>query len=99
MISGDDDYFSSDLDVTTLDATFGRINKPILISPSENDEMVPPAVDKHSLLQRWIQASPNGLISQLSGLNPGADHTLSTLNAQQWFAERLVEFLRSLGGV
>jgi len=97
--SGDDDYFSSDINDKALHAKFDRINRPTLILPSENDEMVPQDVDKRALLRRWMQASTMGLASQLSELVPGADHTLSTVESQRWFADRVVRFLGSLNGV
>lgn len=58
--------------------------------------MVPSAVDKQLLLRKWVKASPNGLVNQLSDLVPSADHTLSALEAQQWFAERVLRFLEGL---
>ena len=132
VYSGDDDYFSPDLDDATLAATFGKINKPTLIMPSEYDEMIPDFVHINGqirkwfqastaglesqltgdcvakvprtalidgLLQRWSHASPAGMVSQLSGPVPKADHTLSAVEPQRWFAERVVQFLRSLDGV
>ncbi|KAL2129040.1 hypothetical protein VTI74DRAFT_8314 [Chaetomium olivicolor] len=50
---GDDDYFSSDLPDSTLAATFGQVDKPLLLLPAGEDEMVPPGVDKKALLGRW----------------------------------------------
>lgn len=95
--SGDDDYFSSDLDDATLLETFSKINKPTLILPSENDEMIPPTVDKQALLWRWIQASSartsHGLVSPLSELVPGADHALTAEASQQWVAARVLAWL------
>ncbi|KAJ4339157.1 hypothetical protein N0V95_007842 [Ascochyta clinopodiicola] len=93
---GDDDYFSSDLEDSRISKTFGAMDKQTLILPSEKDEMVPPAVEKQALLERWIQASPANLVSKLSSLVPDADHTVSTLESQQWFAEKVVRFLGSL---
>jgi hypothetical protein len=84
---GDHDYFSSDISGATLGGSFGKLNKPTLLLPLENDEMVPESVDKQVLLQRWIQASPEGLVDYLSGLNPGADHELSEAGMQKWFPE------------
>jgi hypothetical protein len=95
---GDDDYFSSDLDDTTLVKTFGKLKKPTLIMSSENDEMVPQNVDKVALLRRWTDAAPTGLVSDLSGINPGADHGLSGEEAREWFADRAMRFLHTLGG-
>jgi hypothetical protein len=93
---GDDDYFSSDLDDAILLKTFGRLGKPTLIMPSENDEMVPQSVDKVGLLRKWTDAALRGVVSDLSGINPGADHGLSGEEVQKWFADRVVRFLCTL---
>jgi hypothetical protein len=93
---GDDDFFSSDLDENTLKELFGKLDKPTLIMPSENDEMVPGYVEKAVLLQRWKDAAPSGIVSDLSGINPGADHELSGEEMQKWFVERVMGFLGSL---
>jgi hypothetical protein len=93
---GDDDFFSSDLSDATLRGSYGKLDKPTLIVPSENDEMVPSTVDKQALLRRWIEASPKGLVSELSGLNPGADHEMSEVGMQEWFAARVIRFLMAL---
>jgi hypothetical protein len=58
--------------------------------------MVPSTVDKETLLRRWIDAAGQGIVSELSSLNPGADHTLSEIDAQEWFATRVLLFLSSL---
>lgn len=93
---GDDDYFSDDLEDVILATTFGQINRPTLIIPSENDEMMPSMFPKRSLLSKWIQAAPDGLVSQLSDIVPAADHTLSADVSRRWFTERVVQFLGSL---
>lgn len=93
---GDDDFLSSDLDENELKEFFGKLNKPTLIMPSEKDEMVPGSVDKAALLQRWKGAAPVGVVSELSGINPGADHEMSGEEMQQWFVERVMGFLGSL---
>ncbi|KAJ8114259.1 hypothetical protein OPT61_g3812 [Boeremia exigua] len=76
---GDDDYFSDDLDDAGLATTFGRISRPTLIMPSENDEMMPSAFPKQVLLQRWIRASPGGLSN--SELPPFSTQLSSLLTA------------------
>jgi hypothetical protein len=91
---GDDDFFSSDLDDETLAKKFGNLSRPTLIMPSENDEMVPQTIDKWDLLQRWTHAAPDGMVSDLSGLNPGADHALSEDRSQRWFVERVIDFVK-----
>lgn len=80
---GGDEIFSSDLDDAILTGTFGKLDKPTLIMMSENDEMVPPSVDKQELLNKWIRAAPEGVVSELSGINPEADHILSEERAQK----------------
>lgn len=94
--SGDDDYFSSDLPDARLAATFGRLDKPVLLMPAGEDEMVPPSVDRKALLARWMSFCRAGLASELSGLIPGADHVVSQPEAQQWVAERVGAFLESI---
>ena len=94
--SGDDDYFSSDLDDATLAQTFGRIDKPTLILPSGEDESVPLTVDKAALLARWVQACPEGVASSESAINPGADHTLSEEGMREWTADKVILFLQAL---
>ncbi len=96
MNSGDDDYFSDDLDDARIATTFGKINRPTLIMPSENDEMMPSTFPKKELLQAWSRASQSKLVSPLSDIVPEADHTLSEFKSQRWFAERVVRFLKSL---
>lgn len=76
-------------------AAFGGIDKPVLILPAGDDEMVPPAVDRKALLERWAGAC-NGAASGLSGFVPGADHVLSGAESQAWVAARVEAFLGSL---
>jgi pimeloyl-ACP methyl ester carboxylesterase len=93
---GDDDLFSSDIDDGKLVDIFAGLTKPALILMSEKDEMVPQTVDKVELLGRWIEAAPAGVVSELSGVNPEADHELSGEGAREWFVERVLGLLRGL---
>jgi hypothetical protein len=93
---GDDDLFSSDIDDGKLVDIFSGLTKPALILMSGKDEMVPQTVDKVELLGRWIEAAPAGVVSELSGVNPGADHELSGEGAREWFVERVLGLLREL---
>ncbi|GAB1309973.1 UPF0619 GPI-anchored membrane protein [Madurella fahalii] len=93
---GDDDYFSSDLPESTLSATFGRIDKPVLITPAGDDEMVPPRVRKKDLLGRWVSLCKTGIASELSGLIPCANHVVSQPEAQKWLADRVRQFLETI---
>lgn len=94
--SGDDDYFSSDLPDAKLSAIFGRVDKPVMIMPAGEDELVPPTVDRVALLKRWTSFCRPGVVSKLSGLIPGGDHVVSQAHAQSWVSERVVAFLRSV---
>jgi hypothetical protein len=71
------------------------VDKPVLILPAGEDEMVPPTVDRPALLERWAAAC-NGAASGLSGFVPGADHVVSGAEAQAWVAGRVEEFLGTL---
>jgi hypothetical protein len=60
------------------------------------DEMVSLTVDKEALLGRWTSSCKPGIASELSGLVPGADHSVTKPDAQGVVAERVVAFLGSL---
>lgn len=75
-VNGDDDYFSSDLSDERLEGTFGKINKPVLILYSGQDEYVPPHVDKQKLLDRWLSFIPHGMASPECKVVPGATHRI-----------------------
>jgi pimeloyl-ACP methyl ester carboxylesterase len=89
--SGDDDYFSSDLDARREAEIWSRFDKPFLVLHSAEDEYVPPELDKEALVARW--AGVNGRMSRLSGCIPGANHTVDSDAARGWFARTVVEFL------
>ncbi|VBB71391.1 Putative protein of unknown function [Podospora comata] len=93
---GAEDYFASDISDEVLADKFGRVDKPLLILPAEKDEMVPGSVDKQLLLERWSTAAPKGVVSELSGFIPDADHVVSSSEAQKWLAERVAKFLSSI---
>ncbi|KAK7415109.1 hypothetical protein QQX98_006141 [Neonectria punicea] len=91
---GDDDYFSEDLDDETVSKYWKRFQKPVLALHSSNDEYVPERVDQAVLNKRYRDANP--MVSSLSGLIPGACHTVAEPEAQEWFARRIAEFLGTL---
>ncbi|OAG07604.1 DUF1749-domain-containing protein [Paraphaeosphaeria sporulosa] len=93
---GDDDYFSVDLDEATINAKFGRVDRSIILLPGEEDELVPPSVNKKELLDRWVQACPEGTVSELSGLVPEADHEISKPEAQEKVCDLIQGFLDAL---
>lgn len=91
---GDDDYFSSDLDDETVARVWGRFKKPVLVLHSDEDEFVPDSVDKAAMNSKYRNA--NSAVSPLSGLIPGADHAVAKSEAQEWVADRVAEFVRTL---
>ncbi|KAH6875972.1 hypothetical protein BKA58DRAFT_132402 [Alternaria rosae] len=96
-VGGDDDFFSSDLPLSTLQSTFGTLDKPTLILMSEKDEMVPSTVDKEALLKRWVGTIPDGLASKQCQVIPfDADHELSGNEAMRYFIETVVRFLEEV---
>lgn len=68
----------------------------MLILPAGDDEMVPPTVDRQALLGRWMAACRAGVASDLSEFIPGADHSVTSVEAQEWVAERVAVFLGRL---
>jgi hypothetical protein len=97
-ISGDDDYFSSDLSDTKLTDIWGKVCQPVLVVPSGKDEYVPSHINVEHLIERWkgFCQAPGG-ISALSGLIPEANHTVDQPDSQEWIATRVVKFLEELG--
>jgi hypothetical protein len=95
-VGGDDDFFSSDLSDEVLEGSFGKLEKPTLVLVAGQDEMVPGWVDKEELLGRWVDKA-RGRVSELSGINPGADHEMKSEEAMEWMVERVVGFLAELG--
>ena len=95
-VGGDDDFFSSDLPASTLESTFGKINKSTLIVLSGKDEMVPPTIDKVALLKKWVDAMPEGLASKQSVVLPHAHHELTMDLGYQPFMDKVYKFLKEL---
>lgn len=97
-LNGDDDYFSSDFSDSTLQTTFGHLEKPTLILMSEKDEMMPDSVDKKALLERWIEKIPEGRASKHCWIIPHADHALETGGgwALRAFSGSICKFLNDM---
>lgn len=92
--SGDDDYFSSDLEDKQVREYWGRFKKPALVLHSEKDEFVPEHIDQVALSKRYKEAGP--MVSPLSDLIPNTGHTVLNDDARQWLAERVAQFLETL---
>ncbi|RYP79230.1 hypothetical protein DL771_000208 [Monosporascus sp. 5C6A] len=93
---GEDNYFSPDLPDDVAAGFWKRIDKPILILHSGQDEFVPKSVDKDALVKHWTTYCRPGIASELSGTIPGANHRVEEPDAQQWLAET-VKVLHSTG--
>lgn len=93
-ISGDDDYFSSDLEDDKVKRYWGRFHKPVLVLHSGKDEFVPKSIDQEALNKRYRDANP--MVSSLSGLIPNTGHTVEEDEARGWLAVRVGKFLETL---
>jgi pimeloyl-ACP methyl ester carboxylesterase len=74
---------------------WSRFDKPVMALHSAEDEFVPAHLDKQAVINKWKTAGKQ--VSSLSGLIPGASHTVAALDAQEWLARRVAEFVSSLG--
>jgi pimeloyl-ACP methyl ester carboxylesterase len=92
--SGDDDYFSADLENDKVRRYWARFEKPVLVLHSGEDEFVPKSIDQVALNKRYQDASP--MVSRLSGLIPGTGHAVEDDAAREWLAARTAEFLETL---
>ncbi|KAK0722864.1 hypothetical protein B0T26DRAFT_674511 [Lasiosphaeria miniovina] len=95
-VGGDDDFFSSDLPDDKVAAIWGGLRQPVLIVPSGEDEFVAGHIDVPQLVVKWKKACAPGIASDLSGLIPGANHSVDSPDAQEWLADRVVRFLAAL---
>ncbi|KAK9476863.1 hypothetical protein V1514DRAFT_335606 [Lipomyces japonicus] len=96
---GDDDFFSSDLDDHDLQATFGKVNVPLLVLYSGADQFVPDTVDKKELVSRWRNVTPANAWSKHGGIIEGATHAIdedSKPGARQQAIGKIVLFLSEL---
>lgn len=64
--------------------------------PSAEDEHVPKTIDFEKLVSRWKAFCAPSVASELSGLIPGANHTVDQAEAQEWVADRVVRFLEGV---
>lgn len=92
--SGNDDYFSSDLDQDVVSKVWGRFDKPFLVLHSAEDEYVPSYIDKKGLVEGWRKENPR--MSPLSGAIPGANHTVDSEESRAWLADAVTKFLSGI---
>ncbi|KAI0024974.1 hypothetical protein F4780DRAFT_486986 [Xylariomycetidae sp. FL0641] len=93
---GEDNYFSPELPDEVAASYWQRVDKPIMMLHSGNDEYVPQSVDKKGLIQRWRKMCRPGMASELSGVIPGADHRVEVPESEDWLANTVVKFLRGI---
>ncbi|KAG7811648.1 hypothetical protein KL921_001914 [Ogataea angusta] len=96
---GDDDFFSSYLGPEDHKHTFGKVNRPLLVLYSGNDETVPTHVNKEAAMEKFKAATDPKWWSPLSTVVPGASHNLgseSSAGAAELGLELIVEFVSSI---
>ncbi|KAI0180134.1 DUF1749-domain-containing protein [Hypoxylon sp. FL1284] len=93
---GEDNYFGPDLPDHVIKPYWSRVDKPLLILHSGNDEYVPSPVDKDALVSHWRGLCRPGIASELSGTIPGAGHRVEEPDSEKWLVKTVVEFLRSV---
>jgi alpha-beta hydrolase superfamily lysophospholipase len=69
---------------------------PVLIVPSEKEEWVPSSVDVPGMIERWKSFAKPGIVSELGGLIPGANHRVDNDQGQECLSDRVARFLRDI---
>ncbi|CCT71243.1 uncharacterized protein FFUJ_08703 [Fusarium fujikuroi IMI 58289] len=72
---------------------WSRFNKPVLVLHSGEDEFVPGRIDQAASNNRYKTLNP--VVSRLSGLIPGASHTVDQPQAQEWLSKTVIEWLKT----
>lgn len=66
----------------------------MLVLHSAEDEYVPARIDQAASNKKYKALNP--VVSHLSGLIPGASHTVDQPEAQEWLSKQVVTFLRDV---
>ncbi|KAI8964116.1 DUF1749-domain-containing protein [Daldinia sp. FL1419] len=93
---GEDNYFDPGLPDDVVGPYWKRVDKPILILHSGNDEFVPSSIDKDALVKHWRSLCRPDIASELSGIIPGAGHRVEEPEAEAWLVDTVVKFLRGI---
>jgi pimeloyl-ACP methyl ester carboxylesterase len=96
LISGEDNYFSPNFTDEVAAPYWKRVDKPLLILHSGNDEFIPGSVDKEGLVKHWRELCEPGIASELSGIIPGAGHRVEEPEAEKWLCDTVTKFLQSI---
>ncbi|KAF9923051.1 hypothetical protein FBU30_006840 [Linnemannia zychae] len=92
-IGGDDDMFSSDIPVESMQARFGQIKTPMIMVHSGKDEYIPAHVNKERLIHNLHKASSSSMGAVVL---PNADHAISDKDSQTTFCETVVQFIQKV---
>ncbi|KAK7908603.1 hypothetical protein PG985_015906 [Apiospora marii] len=92
---GDDNYFSSDLPREAASRFWKKFEKPLLILHSDMDRYVDPSIDKKAQIDGWKALCHPGIASDLSGVIPGAGHSVRQPEGEKWLVDTVVKFLKS----
>ncbi|KAI1335134.1 hypothetical protein F5Y15DRAFT_398977 [Xylariaceae sp. FL0016] len=93
---GEDNYFDPGLSDETAGSYWKRVDKPILILHSGNDEYVSKSVDKKGLIDHWRTMCQPGMASELSGVIPEARHRVEEADSVDWLTKTVIRFLEGL---
>ncbi|KAI3337099.1 dolichol-phosphate mannosyltransferase [Xylariaceae sp. AK1471] len=93
---GEDNYFSPKLTDEVAASYWKRVDKPLLILHSGNDEFIPKSVDKEGLVNHWRKLCERGIASELSGTIPGAGHRVEEAEAEKWLCDTVTKFLQNI---
>ncbi|KAK8048394.1 hypothetical protein PG994_010124 [Apiospora phragmitis] len=92
---GEDNYFGSDLPSEVARGFWGKFDKPLLILHSGIDRYIDPSVDKNAQIEGWKALCRPGIASRLSGVIPGAGHSVRQPAGEEWLVNTVVKFLKS----
>ncbi len=81
-----------------LATVWGRVQKPLLILPSEKDQFRSRGVDLKTQVAKWKGFCKPGIASNLSAPIPGANHEVSQPKSREWLGDTVVQFLTELEG-
>lgn len=86
---------SSDEKLSKLFEDIRKANKNICILTAENDEAVPPTVDKQLLLERLLKHARSAAATSCGYVVPNAGHNVQEAEAQVFVVDRILEFLQA----
>ncbi|KAK8081520.1 hypothetical protein PG996_000301, partial [Apiospora saccharicola] len=92
---GEDNYFSSNLSNEAASRFWKKFEKPLLVLHSGIDRYVDPSMDKQAQIDGWKALCNPGIASDLSGVIPGAGHSVRQPEGEKWLVDNVVKFLKS----